>query len=136
MLPKWNNAKNISKTPNNQKTCSYKGKNPGNSKPKFLQLYHSPACLQPTNPAVTFALMSLSICPDFDMLHQPGTTGRPPHILLSAQPLQGEPEMAVCSVKELQYLGGSKKYPQLRNTQTSRSSFSLVLGSPSELWHS
>lgn len=32
-----------------------------------------------------------------------------PHILLSAQHLQGEPEMAVCSLEELQYLGGSKK---------------------------
>lgn len=50
---------------------------PGDSKPKLLQLC-SPAHLQQSNPAVNFALMSPSTCPDFDPLVQPGTTGRLP----------------------------------------------------------
>lgn len=76
MLPNWNNAKNTSKKTQTKKTCNYKGKKPGDSKPKLLQLCRSPAHLQPSNPAVTFALMSL--CLDFDTLLQPGTTGRLP----------------------------------------------------------
>lgn len=112
MLPNWNNAKNISKkNSKTQKTCNYKGKKPEDSKPKLLQLCHLPFVgLEPTNPAVTFALLSLSICPDFDTLLQPGTTGRLPSHLAECSAPSGKACDGCVLSRGTTILGGSKKY--------------------------
>lgn len=103
MLPNWNNAKNISKNPKPKNPATKKGKKTGDSKPRLLQLCHSLSCSQQIQLLLllscVFLLVQILIC-----CSSLGLLEDSPHILLSAEPLQGEPEMAVCSVEELQYL--------------------------------
>lgn len=44
MLPNWNNAKNISKKPQNQKTCNYRGKNQETASQNFSSCAHQLTC--------------------------------------------------------------------------------------------
>lgn len=80
MLPNWNNAKNTSK----KIICNDKGKKQeetSQNSSTAVPLTSEPAALQqPTNPAVTFALISLSVCPDFGKFFQPGVPKGPSHI--------------------------------------------------------
>lgn len=110
MLPNWNNAKNISKkTPKPKKPATIKAKNQKTASQNFSScaIYHLLAYSQQIQLLLLLSCLFLfaQILIRYSSL---GLLEDSPHILLSAQLLQGKPVMAVCSLEELQYLGDLK----------------------------
>lgn len=108
----WNNTKILAKKNIN---CNYRSKSRQKQAKTVLQLCRSPAHLQRSSSQLIQLLLLLPFLFLFTQilgrLSSPRVPDGPlPPTLLSPQPLQAESKLVVCSVKELRYLGVSKKY--------------------------